>query len=1160
TTTQAPVQPSAQPSTQPSATPAPSTQPSIQPSATPAPSTQPSTQPSATPAPSTQPSTQPSATPAPSTHPDPVPSTDPETGITQYEGYELKWNDEFDSETLNRDDWNVELHDPGWVNAEWQAYVDSEENIYQKDGKLVIKPVKTVDEDGNASYTSGRVNTQGKHDFTYGLFEASVKVPAGKGYLPAFWMMPTDENLYGQWPRCGEIDIMEVMGQDTKTAHGTIHFGNPHAQRQGTTKLTDGDFASEYHTFAVDWEPGLIVWYIDGQKVYETNDWFSTTEGQGTVSYPAPFDQPFYMILNLAIGGSWVGYPDETTTYEDQEYAVDYVRVYQKPQEYYQTLLDTVEAPEKPVVEEPGEGNEYLTNSDFSLPDDLSGKDGSVWEFMMQSDGEATASIVKNDAFGEGASAVKIETTKAGALDYSVQFVQANLPVKKGGKYQIRFDAYAEAERTMIVDVSAPDYNYARYLDDKKVTLTTQKQTFTYEFDVTNHDDANARLEFNLGNVDPASTVYISNVSFTRIGDCEIDDSKKVLTDGNYVYNGKFQEGTQAGKKNLDYWDIVDEGNKATYGVTPITDGRRFKITTTGCEASSDVALKQTELPFTVGEYMLSFDACLDTEDAEAMEMMTVHVGGSTEDFALTNTNTTYQYAFAIAEGTPIADVDDIIFDLGLNTTVLLDNVRVTEDTLIKNGSFNAGLAGFEPYVDSSADATYVVDSLNEDNAFDITINDVADAEWKIQLKQSNVKLEKDQWYRLSFRIKSSVDRKIQYAIQRDGNAHNNDWTPYVQDIVSVSEKYKTVSTCFQMTEPTDEGSIFNIAMGKLGDAITEQHRICIDDIVLVKIDAPVAMGENLIKEADFANGVGEKSVWAETIANWGGECVAAASSEAKDGAITYTIGNTGTDTWHVQFKQNDVPLVKDKTYMISFDVESSMDRKILYAVQKNGDLNSDDWTPYYEEAVEVGPTSKHVEQTFTMKESDMFAVVGFSMGTKEADQITTEHTVTISNIQLVEKESDDPNMLKNADFSEADTNWESAVTAPGAAEVSFADNKAVYAISNVGDYDWNVQLKQSGLTLEKGCSYKLTFKVTSSEARTIKAAFLTTGYDWYGGADIALDKDTEKLVEIPFTVDKDTNNAMTMVISMGIIDGLDTPASTITLSDFSLVKTASAE
>ncbi len=252
----------------------------------------------------------------------------PSVPVKDSDGYRLKWRDEFDGTALNRNDWNVELHEPGWVNAELQKYVDSEENIYLKDGKLVITPIQTKNDDGTYSYTSGRINTQGKHDFTYGIFEARVKVPKGQGYLPAFWMMPQNENLYGQWPRCGEIDIMEVMGQQTNKAYGTIHYGNPHNENQGTYNLTEGSFSDSYHTFAVEWLPGEIIWYVDGVETYRTSDWFSATAGQGKLTYPAPFDQPFHVILNLAVGGSWVGNPVDET-FESQNYSVDFVRIYQ---------------------------------------------------------------------------------------------------------------------------------------------------------------------------------------------------------------------------------------------------------------------------------------------------------------------------------------------------------------------------------------------------------------------------------------------------------------------------------------------------------------------------------------------------------------------------------------------------------------------------------------------------------------------------------------------------------------------------------------------------------------------------------------------------------------------------------------------------------------
>jgi len=249
-----------------------------------------------------------------------------------YEGYTLVFEDHFDGAALDRDHWNVELHEPGWVNEELQEYVDTPEVIRLEDSKLLIRPIKTTCADGSVTYTSGRISTQHKHDFTYGIFEARLKVPKGKGFLPAFWLMTTDEGRYGQWPVCGEIDIMEIMGDHTRTNHGTIHYGLPHEQDQGTVALTDGDFSEQYHDFALKWGLGDIRWYVDGELFHEAKQWYSSGSDGVTKPYPAPFDHDMYIILNLAVGGNWIGYPNETTDFEHAVFEVDYVRVYQKTQ------------------------------------------------------------------------------------------------------------------------------------------------------------------------------------------------------------------------------------------------------------------------------------------------------------------------------------------------------------------------------------------------------------------------------------------------------------------------------------------------------------------------------------------------------------------------------------------------------------------------------------------------------------------------------------------------------------------------------------------------------------------------------------------------------------------------------------------------------------
>lgn len=250
-------------------------------------------------------------------------------GRLSYDGYALVFEDRFDGPELDRGRWDVELHAPGWVNEELQEYVDDGETVRVEDGRLLIRPVRTA-RGGRISYASGRISTQHRRHFTYGLFEARLKVPKGRGFLPAFWLMTADEDAYGQWPVCGEIDIMEVLGDQTRKNHGTLHYGLPHAQTQGTVTLAEGDFSQEFHDFAVKWEPGLIRWYVDGAEYFRADDWFSAGPDGNRKPFPAPFDHEMYLILNLAVGGNWVGCPDETTDFGNAALEVEYVRVYQK--------------------------------------------------------------------------------------------------------------------------------------------------------------------------------------------------------------------------------------------------------------------------------------------------------------------------------------------------------------------------------------------------------------------------------------------------------------------------------------------------------------------------------------------------------------------------------------------------------------------------------------------------------------------------------------------------------------------------------------------------------------------------------------------------------------------------------------------------------------
>ena len=666
------------------------------------------------------------------------------------------------------------------------------------------------------SYTSGRISTQNLKTFTYVRFEVRAKVPNGQGYLPAFWLMANDENVYGQWPRCGEIDCMEVMGQDTNKLYGTIHYGNPHAESQGTYTIKDGkeSFSDGFHTFTCDWEPGKITWYVDGIKYHEESNWHSTTEGQGTLTYPAPFDQPFYIILNLAVGGSWVGNPNEETNFVNNPFVVDYVRVYQK--DSYDENVTRPEVKFEPTNEPDDSGN-YIKNSTFAEAEDLT--DDTNWKFITALDGAATAEIKDNS--------MVISTENAGTVDYSVQLVQANVPFEKGATYEVSFDAQASENRKMNVDVKAPDRGYQSYMKTMVPELTTEMKHFSTQFVMKADSDVNGRLEFNMGNAG-SGDIVLKNVVVRKTAepDPNAKEEKTILANGSCIYNGSFQEG----KNHLGYWDITPEG--ADIKVTGLSDGRR--LVTEG----KSVTISQSDLAFKEGTaYALSFDAY-----AQNGATVVATVGGNTYKVNVEAGNEKKDYVVKIPA---TAKFTDKTVSLKIEGAISLDNVKMVEDAKIKNGSFNDSLSGYEVYVDSAAKATVVVDSLKENNALDVTVDDTGADDWRIQIKQNNVLLEKGKKYKLSYEAKSTIDRKIRVVMQGGAalgwpvySEHSDDQDAN-DGIVTLTSEYQKFTEEFIMTEETDAKAFLSICLGNVDGQITDQHRIVIDNISLVEVENP---------------------------------------------------------------------------------------------------------------------------------------------------------------------------------------------------------------------------------------------------------------------------------------------------------------------------------
>lgn len=241
-------------------------------------------------------------------------------------GWELVWNDEFDGANVDLSKWEFEVNARGGGNNELQYYVTN--NARLRDGLLVIEARKErhTGPEGTRDYTSSRLRTKGKGDWLYGRFETRAKLPQGKGVWPAIWMLPTDER-YGGWPHSGEIDIMELVGHEPNKVYGTLHYSRPGGRHTFTgtnTVLAAGTFADEFHLFRLDWEPGVMRWYVDDRLYQTQTNWQSRAK-----SFPAPFDQRFHLILNLAVGGNWPGKPDATTVFP-QAMQVDYVRVYRR--------------------------------------------------------------------------------------------------------------------------------------------------------------------------------------------------------------------------------------------------------------------------------------------------------------------------------------------------------------------------------------------------------------------------------------------------------------------------------------------------------------------------------------------------------------------------------------------------------------------------------------------------------------------------------------------------------------------------------------------------------------------------------------------------------------------------------------------------------------
>ena len=245
------------------------------------------------------------------------------TSPTSYPGLSLAWADEFNGTSLDLASWNFDKGDGcpnicGWGNNELEFYTENE-NLYFQEGKMIIEA--RMESRGGKNYTSTRLNTQNKRSFRFGRIDIRAKVPRGRGVWPALWMLGNNITTVG-WPKCGEMDIMELLGQEPNKVYSTVHFGPGPGSIQISRSLTAASpFSDDFHLYSLVWTADRMRFLVDNQLVSEV-----VKSDLGANNYP--FNDPFYFVMNVAVGGNWPGNPDATTRFP-QWMMIDYVRVFQ---------------------------------------------------------------------------------------------------------------------------------------------------------------------------------------------------------------------------------------------------------------------------------------------------------------------------------------------------------------------------------------------------------------------------------------------------------------------------------------------------------------------------------------------------------------------------------------------------------------------------------------------------------------------------------------------------------------------------------------------------------------------------------------------------------------------------------------------------------------
>ena len=1068
------------------------------------------------------------------------------------EEWELVWSDEFEGNELDLDKWTIDTGNgffdgdtfiPGWGNEELQYY--HEDNVRVEDGKLILEGRKKSHSDlkqGTFDFTSGKIHTQGKFSQKYGRFEAKMSLPKGQGYWPAFWMMPEDD-VYGGWAASGEIDIMESAGGRPDHIGGAIHYGGQWPNNTYTAKdydFPEGSDISDMNVYAVEWEPGEIRWYVNDVLFQTLNNWSTTSTGNpAKFAYPAPFDQEFYIILNLAIGGWYGGNPDETTPFPG-EMVVDYVRVYKLAGRDYKEPVEPVFEPEElpDGAKEAVDGN-YVYDSAYnngftriSTESEIGTKwNSDYWNLVyldtFNGSASATVETINGDPFA------KVEIIQAGNQPYSVQLIQ-NVTVGKGRWYKLSFDAKSSSNRKLNVKIGGgPERGFTAYSPNTDFDLTNELQSYELIFQMQQDSDALARLELNMGlNTNP---VWIGDVKLeevTAVDPYNEEAPKRPLRNGNHVYNGTFDQGRM---DRMTFWNFDLDDADAMASVHP--DARELAVAITDGGSSVDsIKLVQTGMNLLPNdEYKVTFDARAaadrDIEVALLSKDGSVNYS-SNQVISLTTEMTPQEMTFVMPN---IEDIEgQLVFLLGGNNSdVVIDNVKMVRLTNnnasvsieqafpLKNGDFSNGLEHWNKHYQGQYDGPSSATFIEESEKAKITVGHTGTNPWDISLSQEGLTLIEGLTYVVEFEASSTIDRKIEVVIDNGAPSYHR----YLSETIDLSTDTELFS--FELVMPTTDVIGLKFLVGAVESLdIENSHDIVIDNVKLeVKGERERYFPLN---NGDFGNG----------LEDWYGhyegqyDGLSSATFVEEIGKAKITVEHTGTNPWDISLSQEGLTLEEGLTYIVEFDASVTIDRKVELVI----DNGAPSYHRYLSELVELTIDAQTFSYELEMPTTDRIGLK-FLLGSVDDVVITDSHDIFIDNVRLEVKgarevlsgsqDGEEPTEPTEPEvpFDPTDKEWKEVgenlivdgtfdtTTEFGNPEINqpwkvhnqglyedfagLADFSVVEGVLNanvkqVGWYWWQIQLFQD-IEVPAGI-YKIAFDMQSDNERIVRVELAETG------------------------------------------------------------------